>query len=123
MSGPAPRSLSLVALFGAFAQISLSGFGGVLPWARRTLVEDRQWMSAEAFNEALALCQVLPGPNIVNLSIIFGSRVRGLPGAGAAVGGLLGPPMVIILLLATVYTIFADSAVLRRMLAGLAAAA
>src|SRR5215813_12091502 len=71
IDGPPPSASQL---FLAFAQIALSGFGGVLAWARRVIVDERGWLGPQAFNELLALCQVLPGPNIVNFSIMFGSR-------------------------------------------------
>src|SRR6185369_18004178 len=94
---------SLIALFIAFAKMSLAGFGGVLVWARRGIVEQHRWMTAEEFNETYALCHFLPGPNIVNLSFVFGSRFRGLIGGIAAFAGLVGPPMLIAILLAALY--------------------
>ncbi|MDP3440180.1 MAG: chromate transporter, partial [Azonexus sp.] len=54
----------LKALFLGFSSVGLSGFGGVLPFARRMLVEERCWMTAEEFNAQLGLCQFLPGPNV-----------------------------------------------------------
>ena len=72
-----PQVPSLAALFVAFATASLSGFGGVLPWARRMIVERRRWMTADEFNDAYALCNFLPGPNVVNFSVVFGSRIAG----------------------------------------------
>ena len=75
--------------------MSLAGFGGVLVWARRGIVDQHRWMTAEEFNETYALCHFLPGPNIVNLSVVFGSRFRGIAGGIAAFAGLVGPPMVI----------------------------
>src|ERR1700752_829716 len=71
---------SLTALFVAFATMALAGFGGVLVWARRGIVDQHRWMTAEEFNEPFALCHFLPGPNIVNLSVVFGSRFGGLAG-------------------------------------------
>ena len=73
----------LVALFLAFARMSLAGFGGVLVFARRAIVEQHRWMTADEFNETFALCHFLPGPNIVNLSMVFGSRLRGIAGEPA----------------------------------------
>src|ERR1035437_9959373 len=67
----------LIPLFVAFAKMSLAGFGGVLVWARRGIVDQHRWMTADEFNETYALCHFLPGPNIVNLSVVFGSRFRG----------------------------------------------
>lgn len=67
----------LLALFVAFAKMSLAGFGGVLVWARRAIVEQHRWMTPEEFNKTFALCHFLPGPNIVNLSVVFGARFRG----------------------------------------------
>ena len=113
----------LIALFFAFAKMSLAGFGGVLPFARRAIVEQHRWMTADEFNETFALCHFLPGPNIVNLSFVFGSRFRGLRGAFAAFLGLVGPPMVLVMGLAVLYAHFGDLPVLRRILAGISCAA
>jgi chromate transporter len=113
----------LVALFVAFAKMSLAGFGGVLVWARRGIVDQHRWMTADEFNETFALCHFLPGPNVVNLSVVFGSRFRGIPGALAAFAGLLGPPVVIVTILAALYARYGEIDALRRILAGVSCAA
>jgi chromate transporter len=125
---PAPDTLTstppgLIALFVAFAKISLAGFGGVLVWARRAIVDQHRWMTADEFNETYALCHFLPGPNVVNLSVVFGSRFRGIPGGIAAFAGLLGPPIVIVTTLAALYAYFGEIDALRRILAGVSCAA
>ena len=122
-SSPSDPSPTLLELFIAFALIALCGFGGVLAWSRRMLVEERKWMTAEEFNDAYALCQFLPGPNVVNLSVVFGRRIRGLLGAAVASAGLLGPPFVIVSVIGFVYARFGEIAALQRMLIGVAAAA
>jgi chromate transporter len=119
----APTPPSLMALFVAFAKMSLAGFGGVLVFARRAIVEQHRWMTADEFNETFALCHFLPGPNIVNLTMVFGSRFRGIAGGIAAFAGLLGPPVVIMTILATLYARFGDVEALRRVLAGVSCAA
>jgi chromate transporter len=113
----------LFALFTAFARMSLSGFGGVLAFARRGIVDEHGWMTAEEFNETFALCHFLPGPNIVNLSVVFGSRFRGVPGSIAAFAGLVGPPVVVVTILAMLYTRFGEIDALRRTLSGVSCAA
>jgi len=113
----------LLALFAAFAKMSLSGFGGVLVFARRGIVEQHRWMTAEEFNETFALCHFLPGPNIVNLSVVFGSRFRGVPGSIAAFAGLVGPPVVIVTILAGLYGRYGEIDALRRILGGVSCAA
>src|SRR5882724_6916444 len=119
-SPPAP---TLLEVFRAFALIALCGFGGVLAWPRRMLVEERKWMTPEEFNDAYALCQFLPGPNVVNLSVVFGRRIRGPVGAAVALVGLVGPPFVIVLLISLLYARFGEITALQRMLMGVAAAA
>lgn len=114
---------SLLALFTAFAKMSLAGFGGVLVFARRAIVDQHRWMTAEEFNETFALCHFLPGPNIVNLSMVFGSRLRGIAGGVAAFAGLLGPPTLIMTILAVLYAHFGELEPLRRGLAGVSCAA
>src|SRR5215469_9569625 len=117
---PAPGPLEL---FIAFALISVYGFGGVLYWSRRMMVEERKWMSAEAFNEAYALCNFLPGPNIVNFSVVFGREVGGTTGALVALAGLLGPPVVLVTIFGLLYATYGQVGALGWGLTGVAAAA
>jgi len=114
---------SVLALFFAFAKMSLAGFGGVLAFARRGIVEQHRWMTADEFNETFALCHFLPGPNIVNLSVVFGSRFRGIVGGVAAFAGLVGPPMLLMTALAALYMRYGDIDALRRILAGVSCGA
>ena len=101
--------------------MGLSGFGGVLPFARRMLVEQRRWMTAEEFNAQLGLCQFLPGPNVVNLAVVVGKRYHGLAGAILAPLGLLAGPLAIVLLLAMVYDAYGQLPVAQSVLRGVAA--
>jgi chromate transporter len=120
---PTSTPPSLIALFVAFAKMSLAGFGGVLVWARRGIVDQHRWMTPDEFNETYALCHFLPGPNVVNLSVVFGSRFRGIAGGIAAFAGLLGPPTLIVTILAALYAHFGEIDALRRILAGVSCAA
>ena len=95
---PAPRSPG--ELFSVFTRLAMQGFGGVLPVTQRELVEHRRWLDREQFLELLSISQVLPGPNIVNLAMIFGDRCFGWRGAVAATGGVLLAPLVVVLALA-----------------------
>ncbi|WP_257166879.1 chromate transporter [Bradyrhizobium sp. SRS-191] len=114
---------SLRTLFFAFAKMSLSGFGGVLVFARRAIVDEHRWMTAEEFNETFALCHFLPGPNIVNLAMVFGARLRGITGGLAAFAGLLVPPMLLITTLGAIYGHFGQAEALRQGLAGVSCVA
>ncbi|MBV8840644.1 MAG: chromate transporter [Alphaproteobacteria bacterium] len=120
---PAVPPPSLSELFRAFLSMALHGFGGVLPWARRTIVEDKRWMSPQEFNEAFAVAQFLPGANVVNLAVVFGGRLHGAAGAAVALAGLMLPPTLTMIVLGALYARFGDIAALQRVLAGLAAAA
>jgi len=119
--GPVPRSLG--ELFVVFAGLALRGFGGVLPFAQRVLVEERRWLGRDQFVEMLAYAQLLPGPNIVNLSLMVGDRWFGWRGSLAALGGLIGPPMAIVLVVGVLVGQVADDPLVRRVLTGMGAAA
>jgi chromate transporter len=120
---PAQPKPTHAELFVAFTVISLSGFGGVLAWARRMMVEQRRWLTPEQFNEAYAVCVVLPGANIVNFSILFGSRVRGPLGGLTALAGLLLPPVILVMVIGLLYARFGDLPAWRHVLTAIAAAA
>jgi chromate transporter len=97
---------SLRELFLAFNRLALQGFGGVLPVAQRELVERLRWLTKDEFVEMLAVSQVLPGPNVVNLALMFGDRRFGTRGALAALGGMLLAPLLIVLALTVLYVEF-----------------
>ncbi len=113
----------VLGIFTGFFMIGVRGFGGVLPWARRTIVEERKWLTTTEFTEVLGLCQFLPGGNIINVSVAVGSRFRGASGAIAAILGLMLAPVAIVIGLGAIYDQFSEQPVVRRAFAGLAAAA
>ncbi len=110
-------------IFGAFFSVGISGFGGVLPYARRQLVERKRWITDAEMTELLSLAQLLPGPNIVNVAIMLGTRFRGAAGAAAGVLGLVLVPLLLFLVLGAIYQQFADVPWLKGAFAGVGAAA
>ncbi len=103
------RPRNLPDLFLSFTWLALQGFGGVLAVAQRELVENKRWMTREEFIEEWAVAQIMPGPNVVNLSITLGSRYFGWRGAVVALAGLLTAPLLVLLTVAVVYAQFAST--------------
>ena len=116
-----PRSRS--DLFWSFTWLALQGFGGVLAVAQRELVEKKRWMTREQFVEDWAVAQILPGPNVMNLSLMIGSRSFGLTGALAAFTGMVALPLAVILVLAIAFSSVADSPAATGALRGMGAVA
>lgn len=119
----APAAPDNWALFVGFSRIALSGFGGVLPFAYRGLVEQRQWITAAEFAELLAGSQVIPGPTICNMSLMVGFRFGGVRGALSALGGMLAGPFVIAILLGIAHQRVGGLAPVRAALTGMSAVA
>lgn len=115
------KKLSPLELFISFSKIGMSGFGGVLPWARRTLVERDKVLTSEEFSAILGICQIVPGPNIVNLAVCVGSRFGGARGAIAAVMGLTLGPISIVMLLALLYEHYSNLDAVKGLLRGISA--
>ena len=120
---PGSRPASLRALFWSFTGLALQGFGGVLSIVQRELVERRRWLTPEQFVEDWAVAQVLPGPNVVNLSLILGDRFFGLRGALVAMAGILTFPLLGVLMLATLYASVQTLPVAQGALRGMGAVA
>jgi chromate transporter len=115
------RTVSLGELFRGFCVIGLSGFGGVMPWARRYIVERYHWLDPEEFAALLGLGQVMPGPNVMNLSVCVGQKFQGWRGALVAPLGMMLFPMIIVLVLGLAYLRFGDQPVVHAMLRGIIA--
>ena len=119
-----PRSpKSCGEMFRVFTRLALQGFGGVLPIAQRELVERERWLTREQFVELLSVAQVLPGPNVVNLALMFGDRAFGWRGGLAALGGMLGAPLGVVLVLTVLYTHLAQYPTVAGALRGMGAVA
>ena len=120
---PEQQPKSLTDLFVSFTLLALQGFGGVLAVVQRELVEKKRWLTREEFIEEWAVAQIMPGPNVVNLSLMIGSRYFGFKGAMAALAGMLTAPLIVVLLLALVYAQFADHPGVQGALRGMGAVA
>lgn len=118
-----PRPRSLADLFVSFTVLALQGFGGVLAVVQREIVERKRWLTQEEFVEDWAVAQIMPGPNVLNLSIMIGARWFGLAGALAAVAGLLALPLLLVLLLAAFHAQHAAHPAVSGALRGMAAVA
>jgi chromate transporter len=116
-----PRPQSLTDLFVSFTLLALQGFGGVLAVVQREIVERKQWLTHEEFLEDWAVAQILPGPNVVNLSLMIGGRYFGLAGALTALAGMLALPLLLVLLLALVHARFIEHPGVAGALRGMAA--
>ncbi|HWP13510.1 MAG TPA: chromate transporter [Ramlibacter sp.] len=118
-----PQPKSLGDLFFSFTFLALQGFGGVLAVVQRELVEKKRWLTREEFLEEWAVAQIMPGPNVVNLSLMLGGRYFGLRGAMAALAGMLTFPLLLVLCLALVYAQYADNPHIAGALRGMGAVA
>ncbi len=111
------------ALFLTFFKIGVCGFGGVGPWARRVIVDERGWFDDREYAEILAMSQVLPGPNVGNVSIMLGDRYHGGVGAALALSGLMLGPLLTILGLAVLYDQYGGVPAIDGAIGGVASAA
>lgn len=117
------RPTSKADLFWSFSWLALQGFGGVVAVVQREMVEKKQWLTREEFVEEWAVAQILPGPNVVNLSLMIGDRYYGIPGALLALAGMLGFPLIIVLALVILFSGIADMPQVQGALRGMGAVA
>ncbi len=110
-------------LFLAFSNLALSGFGGVLPFAYRALVEKRKWLDSREFASLLAIAQVMPGPTICNLSVMIGQRYAGFAGACAALAGMVLGPSCIVIALGVAWQHFGELTAVKQGLHGMSSVA
>lgn len=129
MATDAPSAESLrstptvLELFLGWGKVGLMGFGGVTPWARRVVVEERRWLDDREYAALLGICQVLPGPNTPNVCVMLGQRFRGLSGAVASVVGLMTVPLLALIAIAAAYDYLSGAGLVRIAVGGAASAA
>ena len=123
MTDQPARPQSRADLFWSFTWLALQGFGGVLAVVQRELVEKKRWLTRDEFVEEWAVAQIMPGPNVVNLSLMIGARYFGLTGALSALAGMLCLPLLVALGLTLLYGHFSDHAGVAGALRGMGAVA
>lgn len=110
-------------LFWSFSILALQGFGGVLAVVQRELVEKKKWLTPEEFLEDWAVAQILPGPNVVNISLMIGDRYFGVRGAMCALAGMLTFPLILVLAIAAAFAGVSDLPAVQGALRGMGAVA
>ena len=116
---PDKKHVSRLALFLTFSRISLSSFGGAIFWTRRQLVERQRWLTDREFVDLLTLGQLLPGPNVLNLTVMVGYRFAGWTGAASAAAGFLGWPCLVVIGMGVLYQQYGALPQVQRALAGM----
>jgi len=117
-------SVPSFALLVVFARIGVATFGGgfaMVASIEHEVVQQRGWLSEGAFNDAMVLGQITPGPVAIAATFI-GYRVGGLRGAAAATLGMFGPPFALSLGAARSMAAFRENTAVRGFLAGVAPA-
>jgi chromate transporter len=120
---PKPPRITPTQLYLTFAGLTLHSIGGALFWVRRLVVERRRWLTEQEFVELVALAQLLPGVNGVNMTVLIGFRFGGLAGAAAACAGFLSPPILITVALGVLHQRYGALPLVQDALAGMAAVA
>ena len=108
--------------FLTFLKIGLFTIGGgyaMIPLIEREVVERRQWLTKEDFLDLMSLSQALPGVFAVNFSIYIGHKLRGMRGSLALAAGIVLPSFIIILLIAMLFSAFADTKVVEAIFKGI----
>ena len=106
-------------------KIGILSFGGPaaqISLMHKEVVEDRSWLSEQQFLNALSVCMLLPGPEAMQLATYAGWRLHGT--FGGLIAGLLFvlPGAAVIMLLATIYSIFGDVPLVEALFYGIKAA-
>lgn len=102
--GAHPATLSEVGR--EWTRLGVLGFGGPpthIALLRRLCVEERRWLDDADFEEAVAACNLLPGPASTQLAIYCAWRVRGRPGALVGALGFILPGLVLITALSALF--------------------
>ena len=112
----------LVLFFLIFAKIGAMTFGGgyaMLPFLQREVVERKGWATEEELADYYAIAQCTPGVIAVNVATFVGYKNGGVSAAVAATAGVVSPSVVIILVLASAISAFAEYPAVQHAFAGI----
>jgi chromate transporter len=115
--------VSLLNIFFCFLRLGATAYGGpaMMAYVRQECVGKRQWLSDEEFKEGMALCQVIPGATVMQMSTYVGYRLCGLSGAVAAAVAFVLPAFLFMTILSAAYFAYGNLPPVRSLFTGLAA--
>jgi len=117
-------SVSLAKLFWVFFYIGATSFGGgAVAYLRDHLVTRHKWLDEDHFLACLEIGQTVPGLVSTNVSVIVGSRLRGVRGAIAGAVGMTLPGAIVVFILGLLYQRFKSNPEVGAVLSGVGAAA
>ena len=112
-------------IFREFLKFGCFTFGGgwsIVAQIRREFVEERGWITDEELLDFTSVGRSTPGLMIGNTSILFGYHAAGIPGAAAALLGIVIPPVLIMLGVVFIYDLVKDNLYVSRAMIGVRAA-
>src|ERR1035437_1503860 len=117
---PAPGVITPWMIYLLYTKITLLGFGGTMFWVRRSLIDDRKWVTEAEFAEYFAIAQLIPGgANLYNMSLMLGHRFAGVRGAVAAGLGFICVPFFVMVTVAMLYLEFGQQPLVNKALTGM----
>ena len=105
-AAPSTQQVPLATILREWGRIGCIGFGGPpthIRLLRELCVERRGWLGAQEFEDAIAACNLLPGPASTQLAIFCAWRLRGRPGALVGGAAFIIPGLIVILALAALF--------------------
>jgi chromate transporter len=97
--------------------------GGLTAYIRRLVVSRKGWLTDDEFLPGLGLVQLLPGANVVGLSVYIGNHLRGSIGAVIALSMIITAPFIMVCALGFLYFHAGTTTDTKALLAGVTAAA
>lgn len=102
--------------------LSAFTFGGgyvIVPLMRKKFVEQLKWLEEDEMLDLIGIAQSTPGAIAVNTSILVGYKLAGIPGALIGAAGTVLPPLIIITIISTLYTLIRDNPVVDALMKGM----
>lgn len=116
------RALSIFKTFLKFGCFTFGGGWSIVAQIRKEFVEKRRWITDEELLDFTSVGRSMPGLMIGNTSILFGYHTAGVPGAAAALLGIVIPPILIMLGVVYIYDLIKDNPYVARAMIGVRAA-
>jgi chromate transporter len=96
---------SLANIFISFFRLGISSFGGpaIVAYMQKMVVKSKKWLDEDSFNNGVALCQIIPGAIVMQMSAYVGLKIRGVKGAVVSYLGFGLPAFILMIILSAIY--------------------
>lgn len=116
------RALTVLRVMFKVGFFTWGGGWSIIAQLQKEFIEKRNWMTQEELVDIISVGRSMPGIMVMNVSVLFGYQIGGIPGVFCSVLGIASPSVLVLVIVTGFYTQIKHNVYVAKALVGVRAA-